>query len=36
MPTEFRKVEIFDLAPYMDDPAKLAAVIKKLQHRNDK
>jgi hypothetical protein len=36
MPTEFRKVEIFDLSPYMNDPAKLAAVIKKLQDRNDK
>lgn len=36
MPTEFRKVAIFDLGPYMHDPAKLAAVIKKLQHRNDK
>lgn len=36
MPTEFRKVEIFDLEPYMHDPAKLAAIIKKLQHRNDK
>lgn len=35
MPTEFRKVEIFDLGPYMKDPAKLAAIIKKLQHRND-
>lgn len=36
MPTEFRKVEVFDLGPYMHDPAKLAAIIKKLQHRNDK
>ena len=36
MPTEFKKVAIFDLGPYMHDPAKLAAVIKKLQHRNDK
>jgi len=36
MPTEFRKVELFDLEPYMHDPAKLAAIIKKLQHRNDK
>lgn len=36
MPTEFRKVELFDLEPYVNDPAKLAAVIKKLQHRNDK
>jgi len=36
MPTEFRKVELFDLEPYMCDPAKLATIIKKLQHRNDK
>ncbi|RNI32818.1 DUF1080 domain-containing protein [Hanamia caeni] len=36
MPTEFRKVEIFDLGPYLHDPVKLAAMIKKLQHRNDK
>jgi hypothetical protein len=36
MPTEFRKVAIFDLEPYMHDPAKLAAILKKLQHRNDK
>ena len=36
MPTEFRKVEVFDLGPYMHDPVKLAAVIKMLQHRNDK
>jgi hypothetical protein len=36
MPTEFRKVEIFDLSPYLHDPVKLAAMIKKLQHRNDK
>jgi hypothetical protein len=36
MPTEFRMVKVFDLGPYMHDPVKLAAVIKKLQHRNDK
>lgn len=34
MPTEFRKVEIFDLEPYMNDPAKLSAILKKLENRN--
>lgn len=33
-PTEFRMVKLFDLEPYMHDPAKLAAVIQALQHRN--
>lgn len=36
MPTEFRKVEIFDLEPYMNDPAKLRAIIEKLQKQNEK
>lgn len=30
-PTDFRKVELFDLSPYMKDPAKLDAIIKELQ-----
>jgi hypothetical protein len=29
-------VALFDLGPYMNDPAKLAEVIHQLQHRNDK
>lgn len=36
MPTEFRKVEIIDLEPYMHDQAKLSAFIQKLQKRNEK
>lgn len=36
MPTEFKRVALFDLGPYMNDPAKLAEVIHQLQHRNDK
>jgi hypothetical protein len=32
-PVEFRKVVLFDLGPYMNDPAKLAKVIAKLQKR---
>ena len=35
MPTEFRKVELFNLEPYMHDPKKLAEIIHQLQHRND-
>lgn len=37
-PVDFRKVELFDLEPYMDDPKKLEAVLRKLQRRmtNDK
>ena len=30
-PTDFRKIAIFDLSPYVNDPVKLKAVIKKLQ-----
>ena len=30
-PTDFRKIAIFDLSPYVNDPVKLNAVIKKLQ-----
>lgn len=30
-PTDFRKIELFDLSPYVHDPAKLDAVIKQLQ-----
>lgn len=32
-PIDFRKVELFDLAPYMDDPESLKAVLKKLRNR---
>lgn len=30
-PTDFRKIELFDLSPYMKDPKKLDAIIHKLQ-----
>jgi hypothetical protein len=30
-PVEFRKVELFDLEPYMNDPVKLDRIIRKLQ-----
>ncbi len=36
MPTEFRKVEIINLELYMHDPAKLSAIIQKIQNRNKK
>jgi hypothetical protein len=32
-PVEYRKVELFDLAPYMKDKKKLAKKIKELQNR---
>ena len=32
-PCDFRRVEIFDLSPYVKDKAKLAKVIKELQER---
>lgn len=32
-PIEYRKVELFDLAPYMKDPKKLAKKLKELQKR---
>ena len=32
-PVEFRKVEIFDLAPYMADPEKLKSVLRDLRNR---
>ena len=32
-PCEFRKVELFNLEPYMDDPIKLNSVLRKLQAR---
>ncbi|HEX5555447.1 MAG TPA: DUF1080 domain-containing protein [Chitinophagaceae bacterium] len=35
MPTEFRKVALFNLEPYMDDPAKLTKILHQLQHRSD-
>lgn len=30
-PTDFRKIALFDLSPYVNDPEKLDAIIKKLQ-----
>lgn len=30
-PVDFRKVELFDLEPYVNDPVKLEAILKKLQ-----
>ena len=30
-PVEFRKVELFDLEPYMKDPKKLQSILQKLQ-----
>lgn len=35
-PVDFRKVELFDLSPYVNDPAKLEAVLKKLQQQGRK
>lgn len=32
-PIQYRKVAVFDLAPYMKDPKKLAAKLKELQKR---
>jgi hypothetical protein len=32
-PCEFRKVELFDLAPYMNNPAKLKLILQQLQAR---
>jgi hypothetical protein len=32
-PVEFRKVALFDLSPYMNDPKKLKAVLRQLQQR---
>jgi hypothetical protein len=32
-PIQYRKVEIFDLAPYMRDPKKLEKKLKELQQR---
>jgi len=32
-PVEFRRVELFDLEPYLNDPGKLQQVIKRLQKR---
>jgi hypothetical protein len=36
MPTEFRMVKLYNLAPYMDNPQKLDDVLHWLQHRKDK
>jgi hypothetical protein len=30
-PTDFRKIALFDLSPYVNDPVKLDAILKKLQ-----
>ncbi|MVT10491.1 3-keto-disaccharide hydrolase [Chitinophaga tropicalis] len=35
-PVDFRRVELFNLEPYMNDPAKLDAILKKLQKRKYK
>jgi hypothetical protein len=35
-PVDFRKVELFNLEPYMNDPVKLAAILKKLQQQTSK
>jgi hypothetical protein len=32
-PVDFRKVELFDLQPYVNDPVKLEAVLRNLQKR---
>ncbi|CAL1517290.1 DUF1080 domain-containing protein [Chitinophaga sp. MM2321] len=32
-PVQFRKVELFDLSPYINDPAKLNKILHLLQHR---
>ena len=32
-PVEFRKVELFNLEPYADDPAELKKVLEKLKVR---
>jgi hypothetical protein len=32
-PVDFRKVEIFNLEPYMNDPVKLEAILRKLQQQ---
>ena len=35
-PCEFRKVELFDLQPYMNDPLKLNLILQKLMERKTK
>ncbi|HKG67760.1 MAG TPA: DUF1080 domain-containing protein [Segetibacter sp.] len=35
-PCEFRKVELFDLQPYMNDPLKLNLILQKLMERKSK
>jgi hypothetical protein len=35
-PVDFRKVELFDLSPYIGDPVKLEAVLKQLQKQTSK
>jgi hypothetical protein len=34
-PTEFRKVELFNLEPYMNNPEKLQEVLNTLKHRKE-
>jgi hypothetical protein len=33
-PCEFKKVELFDLKPYMKDPKKLKSILQQLAARN--
>lgn len=35
-PVEFRKIELFNLEPYMNDPKALEKVLHELQHQNNK
>ncbi len=35
-PVEFRKVELFDLSSYINKPAKLQAILRKLSTRQKK
>lgn len=35
-PTDFRKVMLFDLEPYMKDPASLEKILQQLKHRRKK
>jgi len=35
-PVDFRRVDLFDLSGYVNDPAKLAAILEKLRNRPNK
>ncbi|NIG57640.1 DUF1080 domain-containing protein [Chitinophaga sp. Cy-1792] len=35
-PVQFRRVELFDLSPYINDPVKLDRIIRQLQQRKNK